>query len=53
MIPRYLVLRKRIEAELTDIGHASDLEEDLGAFGGFLSAASTADGIGRQTESPG
>lgn len=31
----------------------ADLEEDLGVFGGFLAAASTADGIGRQTESLG
>ncbi len=43
MIPRYVELPHTL----------ADLEQDLAAFGRFLAAASTANGIGGQIGSPG
>jgi hypothetical protein len=43
MIPRYLVLQKRIGAGLDEL--LSALEDDLARFGGYLQAASRADEI--------
>jgi hypothetical protein len=42
MIPRYLVLRERIESELADVERAAG-KADLTRFGRYLDAASKAD----------